>query len=552
MIHIIVSRCANILHKFGRFSSSKFYGGVALILSILIIADFFSFKFLGSADDGLYDWMIKNRFEASSISSSVVVVSIDEYSLKELAPELGRWPWPREIFAEIIVSLSEQGASAIGLDILISEPDLAHPDGDELLDYVAAESPNLVSAIVRQPQSLDRSSNLRIDQLPYAKRTSQASEKVPTLALLLPVLTGMQYNSGTINLNPDSDGLVRSWNLYEDIGGWTLPSLPQQLAVTAGHTNVMPKSFRINWPYDLSQIDTISFYDLITAIKRGDQKILKKFNNRVVIIGTNASGLGDVQPTSFDVSTPGVYIHAAALNNIINENYIYELPEYVGLMIALVAIWLMFLLLVNSVAGEKVEILIIVIQTIFLVFSFLLFSFYNIFIDIATIISLALVYVAIAKIFSELCVKSLNGSLWPICSSFEKYQDGYLGFIFIGCNATDINNYEKLDRSIIKSVINRGDDYFIQPNPLDVGGILESGWKYSCLIFIAATNEENCLKKVNTMVDDIKIILEGNSISLSDVEIILHGDQRIPQRGTDSSKLQTKKITSYLVQEVRL
>ena len=55
--------------------------------------------------------------------SAVLVVDIDDESIRQL----GQWPWSRTVLASIIDRLTEQGAAAIGLDIILSEPDRTSP-----------------------------------------------------------------------------------------------------------------------------------------------------------------------------------------------------------------------------------------------------------------------------------------------------------------------------------------------------------------------------------------------------------------------------------------
>ena len=59
----------------------------------------------------------------------VVIVDIDEASLKEI----GQWPWPRTVVADLVNRLREAGAAAIGFDVIFAEPDRMSP-------AVAAES----------------------------------------------------------------------------------------------------------------------------------------------------------------------------------------------------------------------------------------------------------------------------------------------------------------------------------------------------------------------------------------------------------------------------
>ena len=60
------------------------------------------------------------KFQAKDYSSdSVTVVDIDDASLSMV----GQWPWPRYRVADLITRISEMNPSAIGLDIIFSEPD---------------------------------------------------------------------------------------------------------------------------------------------------------------------------------------------------------------------------------------------------------------------------------------------------------------------------------------------------------------------------------------------------------------------------------------------
>src|SRR5580658_4528651 len=75
----------------------------------------------------------------------VAIVDIDEPSLKAI----GQWPWPRTVLADLVTRLKEQGALAIGFDIIFPEPDRMSP-------RVAAESFS----------GLDDDTRAKLDRLP--------------------------------------------------------------------------------------------------------------------------------------------------------------------------------------------------------------------------------------------------------------------------------------------------------------------------------------------------------------------------------------------------
>src|SRR5260221_13042319 len=57
------------------------------------------------------------------VARPVAIVDIDEASLKEI----GQWPWPRTIVADLVTQLTQLGAVAIAFDVIFAEPDRMSP-----------------------------------------------------------------------------------------------------------------------------------------------------------------------------------------------------------------------------------------------------------------------------------------------------------------------------------------------------------------------------------------------------------------------------------------
>src|SRR5262245_61542214 len=55
----------------------------------------------------------------TEVNYPVVIVDVDEKSLKEL----GQWPWPRSTLASLVNRLRQDGAAAIGFDVVFAEAD---------------------------------------------------------------------------------------------------------------------------------------------------------------------------------------------------------------------------------------------------------------------------------------------------------------------------------------------------------------------------------------------------------------------------------------------
>ena len=94
---------------------------------------------------------------ANPFTKNIVLAMIDEKSLDRL----GRWPWPRARFAELIERLSADGAKVVAFDIGFLEPDensqLELLDSlDERVGRLKDQSPELGTFLAESRRRADR------------------------------------------------------------------------------------------------------------------------------------------------------------------------------------------------------------------------------------------------------------------------------------------------------------------------------------------------------------------------------------------------------------
>src|ERR1700728_2469147 len=75
----------------------------------------------------------------------VVIVDIDEASLREI----GQWPWPRTVMADLVTHLTGLGAAVIGFDIVFPEADRMSP-----------------ASLASSLRDLDAATRAKLDSLP--------------------------------------------------------------------------------------------------------------------------------------------------------------------------------------------------------------------------------------------------------------------------------------------------------------------------------------------------------------------------------------------------
>jgi len=104
--------------RFKKFLSiSPLKIGLIIILGIVFLY-FLDFSFLRFMELKMYDLRMASRGDRKP-GGEVVIAAIDEKSLSEL----GRWPWSRAIIANLVNTLKQNGAKAVGFDVVFSEPD---------------------------------------------------------------------------------------------------------------------------------------------------------------------------------------------------------------------------------------------------------------------------------------------------------------------------------------------------------------------------------------------------------------------------------------------
>ena len=96
--------------------------GLAIGVGAALLASFGGqVGFLRAFELATYDWRVRRSAEPAPATSPIAIVEINESSIRELAPVVGRWPWPRLVHASAISYLTRAGAKVIAYDVLFGE-----------------------------------------------------------------------------------------------------------------------------------------------------------------------------------------------------------------------------------------------------------------------------------------------------------------------------------------------------------------------------------------------------------------------------------------------
>lgn len=284
---------------------------------------------LGRLSAGV-DQLVYDRFlslRAQPLRADIVMVEIDNASIAQL----GRWPWPRSVHAKLLEQIAKAGPAAVVFDVLFTE---ANPEDEELAHAIAL-SPTYLPVLLTAPDA----SGHRV-----------ALEPVGPLARAAAGL-------GHIDLEVDSDGIVRSVAQFEGDAGSRWPQLMVPVADALERGTLRPNRpprrpapveaaasrlgrndggegrFLIPFGLNAENYPRLSFASVLASDVPADQ-----LRGRIVVIGVTASGLYDrfATPVSGELGPlPGVYIHANVLDTLLSGREIEPAGRWVVLAVSL-------------------------------------------------------------------------------------------------------------------------------------------------------------------------------------------------------------------------
>ncbi|WP_395065678.1 CHASE2 domain-containing protein [Paraburkholderia silvatlantica] len=297
-------------------------GVVVVVLCVL-------WRLTSGADHLVYDRLLSAR--TLPVSPDIVLVEIDNASVAAL----GRWPWPRELHARLVDQLAKAGAAAVVYDVLFTESS----PGDAHFAQALRARPAFLPILLTPADDTGR------------------REAVRPVAPLAQAVAGM----GHINLEVDSDGIVRSVALFEGDAQQRWPQLmvPVWRAVRNGAVKLAhgtpaaaqrddvlqaaaPGSearFLIPFGANSQAFHKVSFADVLDGRVPPEQ-----LRGRVAIVGVTASGLYDrfATPLSGTLGPlPGLYIHAIVLDTLLNGSAIQPVAPLMVVLASLVPLVLL-------------------------------------------------------------------------------------------------------------------------------------------------------------------------------------------------------------------
>ncbi|GMR07411.1 MAG: adenylate/guanylate cyclase domain-containing protein [Gammaproteobacteria bacterium] len=298
----------------------------------------------------------------------IVIIDIDEKSLTEQ----GRWPWPRARLASLVAQLAQYETTVIALDIVLAEPEkniarkiarsleklpdsskaaitqverlIPSMDGDKALADIISSSGNVLLGYYF------KNSGDNIGKLgpPAPIKNVAALQGVNIISKRgytgnLPALQSAALSAGFLNNESDDDGVSRRYSLILERGGQYYPSLALEAVRQHFFEEVLEvKSYKdLQDRYNILEGIFLNKSNFIPTHSNGTVLVPYRgyrgfryvsasdvinritppevLRNKLVFVGTSATGLSDLVTIPITKDFPGVEVHANVAAALVDQ-----------------------------------------------------------------------------------------------------------------------------------------------------------------------------------------------------------------------------------------
>jgi adenylate cyclase len=338
-----------------------------------------------------YDWRVKRQAAPGDPGSPIVIVDINESTVRALGPVVGRWPWPRAVHAAAIEYIAKAGAKVIAYDVLFTEHEgrsettingraMNGADSDRALVEAVRAAGNVIFVGDAAYSGLASRADAPAPVLPGRAYSPGAGfQPAPELLMPFDALRGAAAGVGHNRLTRDfGSDFARRMAPFVDVHGVPVPSLGMAAAlayldqppdtvrltgdvlqignyampVAADRSDGSPQPTRqtllrfrkpVPGPDGVtSMFPGYSFYDVLLSgdqVASGTSPAIPPaaFKDKLVFVGASASGLYDRYLTPFLQGAGGVELHATLADNVLNARFMRHVSPPIDTMTVVAA-----------------------------------------------------------------------------------------------------------------------------------------------------------------------------------------------------------------------
>ena len=297
----------------------KWFNPWTAIITLLLILTIrvYDPKFVESVRLRYFDTLITSK---TSTQNNIYTVNIDEKSLEQY----GQWPFPRDVYGNIIKDLYKRKAGLVVFNVLMPEPD--RNGKDAVLAEVMKNHPVVLSNVpAQQTKNEPRVPGSAV----LGPEHLNTIVRYPGMIANISLLENSAVGVGTTNTFPEIDGVNRRLPLIVSVDGKLYPNLVMETLRVATNNSTFQVKLNANGvekmrlPGDIGIIDTDSLGRIWIDWSQKNQSVSlsnlpEDFKGSIVIVGVSAAGIVNPVATAIGPVWPQD-LQAAVIGTMINK-----------------------------------------------------------------------------------------------------------------------------------------------------------------------------------------------------------------------------------------
>ena len=382
---------------------------VYVVYTLIVVGIFTLLFFLGK--NGSFQNFI-NKIESSSFdlrqsiiskyktpSSDIKIIAIDDATYEYIMNNYGSWPITRRVWCDVVEFVEKGQPKNIIFDLLFIKPDLNDVDGDNAFVESIKKYNNVYLSMnfdnydekIRKSLLLDDKFKLNIDgNINHTSYNTFLNSRQ-----VMQSLSNVTDKIGSINVTREADGVIRyatpifiyKDSYYPHLSLKVAMDLYEKKSISVKNNNIvldenhvipLDSSQRaiLNWYSREHNYEHIPLWEVLYAIKENNVEFLKKFDNKIIYIGTTAVSLSDIKTVPTTGHLAGVELHATFLNNVFDNNFIKKTSVKIDFLISiLLTLFVGYFVLKTTSVVRTILFLIFVLSGYFFLSNYLMLRF---------------------------------------------------------------------------------------------------------------------------------------------------------------------------------
>ena len=365
-------------------------------------------------------------------SKDIVIITIDDASYEYALDNIGEWPLPRGLYADLVEFVEQQNPRLIAFDMLFVKSAKNNTTDDKKLADVFRKYNNVFTAMnfdyqsedLRKPQDLPAKLQIKLNDL--SNDINFEENAFTNYRPILEEIINNTSNIGTVNISRSNDGILRKAPVLVKYRENFYPQMSFLMAYTAtGNTSreltlnengtltfsdrVIPLDKNgnaiLNWYGARGSYQEIPLYKIIKKMNGENVQLNADFKDKIVFVGMTANSLFDLKTTPTDKLFPGVEVLATYVNNILDNDFVTKAPVGCTILLSVIISLIIGFITLKFVSASAMIFLTLLTYMGYTIFTFQMMKHFNLWVDLVSPLIFATI-VFIAMLIVKYLIKS--------------------------------------------------------------------------------------------------------------------------------------------------